>query len=207
MLDSAARRSRQARRPRGRFRCPCKRIVWCDAGLEAVLEIPDTNVLLARNRLACASEGTPQIGEQPRVVTLADVESVARPGTLLRGRAVDVLAPGIEDACPAVRTTVSLPHLLDEVPRGVGDVRAGARVVVAARRDRGDDTDRRVRALDRVVAARHQRLIRGGRSARAVAIELRLPEVAQVGLVPDVDGCDLRGTVQERRDEAAVRGP
>src|SRR5215218_9320074 len=61
-------------------------------------------------------------------------------------------------------------------------------------------------ALDRVVAARQQRLVGARGGARAVAIELGLPEVAEVGLVPDVDRPDLRVAIKERGDEAAVGG-
>lgn len=59
-------------------------------------------------------------------------------------------------------------------------------------------------ALDRVVAARHQRLVGGGGGARAIAIELLPPEVSEVRLVPDVDRSDLREAIEQRGDEAAV---
>ena len=78
--------------------------------------------------------------------------------------------------------------------------------VVAARGDRSDHTNRRMPALDRVVAARHQRFVISRGQAPALAGELRLPEVGEVDLVPDVDRGDLREAIEHRGDEAAVVG-
>src|SRR5947208_15869450 len=83
-------------------------------------------------------------------------------------------------------------------------VRPGARIVVSPRRDRRGHAHAGVPALDRVVAAREQRLVGGGGGARPAAVELGLPEAAEVRLVPDVDGGYLGVAVEQGGNEAAV---
>ena len=86
---------------------------------------------------------------------------------------------------PATRP-VGRAEVVQKPHRRARDVRARVRIVVAARREADtDDVDARIDRLERVVGPRKHRLVCGGGERPSGGVELRLPEIWLVRLVPD----------------------
>ena len=177
-----------------------------DRRLEAVLEVPDARAAADR-RLVRAREGVFVGGDELVVVALPDRAGVRVPRerALEREVAVGVVADVVEQRpCPP-HAAVRLAEPADEEAGGVARVRRRVRVVVAARRGVRHQVQARAERLERVVAVREQERVVARRDADA-RLELRLPEVVRVDLVPDRHVVD-RGVARERvTDERAELG-
>jgi hypothetical protein len=173
-----------------------------DRRLRAALGVPDGDTGRARKRLCGAVKGEPQVVHEFVPVALREHlrRDVLAPRPLRRGYAVDVVRNCVQQRTASSACAVRRSHAPDERPR-----RMRARVVVACRRQRQtDDVHVREGTVQDVVAVRQQCLVRGGRSARAVRPELRLPEQALVRLVPDDHVPDCGIAAQYATDVAAV---
>jgi hypothetical protein len=139
------------------------------------------------------------------------------------GVLVHVLADGVEERLAAPARPIGEAHPLDEPDRRVGDVADRVGVVVSARGGGGaDDVDSGSVGVQHVPAPGEQRLVGGGCRTRVVGVELRPPERADVGLVPNDDVIDRReadngvlriaaelgsrGIILRRATRAAVNG-
>ena len=129
-------------------------------------------------------------------------------GRLGRVGPVGMVADRVEDRLVAATPPVGEPHLPDELARRVRDVAPRVREVVSLGRGRGgDQVHLRPKVVEDVPAVREELDVGGRRRARTQLVELGLPEVALVRLVPDDQVFDGRVALDEVRRIRAIVVP